>query len=44
MNIAYTDYRILIHGCEFPLDIPLQWASENLSYADNFLHITLVTL
>lgn len=31
--------RFVIHGIEPPLDTPLQWMSEHLSYLDNFLHI-----
>ncbi|KAG0192479.1 autophagy protein 5 [Apophysomyces sp. BC1034] len=31
----------LIHGIHLPLDTPIIWAAENLSFADNFLHIVL---
>ncbi|KAI9474289.1 MAG: autophagy protein 5 [Benjaminiella poitrasii] len=32
---------IVIHGIELPLDTPVNWAYENLSFADNFLHIVI---
>ncbi len=32
-------YKIVIHGIEPPLETPLQWLSEHMSYPDNFLHI-----
>lgn len=32
---------IIIHGVELPLDTPINWAYENLSFADNFLHIAV---
>lgn len=35
-------YRFLTHGIDIPLDAPLQWLSENMSYPDNFLHICAV--
>ncbi|KAM3586919.1 autophagy protein 5 [Umbelopsis sp. WA50703] len=31
----------LCHGVAIPLDTPVIWASLNLAYPDNFLHITL---
>ena len=31
--------RVITHGIEVPLDTPLQWMSEHLSYPDNFLHL-----
>lgn len=38
-------YRILVkvktHGMIPPLDTPIQWMSEHLSYPDNFLHLCL---
>jgi autophagy-related protein 5 len=37
-----TRWRFVIHGIEPPLDTPLQWLSEHLSYPDNFLHICLL--
>lgn len=30
--------RLVTHGIEPPLQTPLQWLSEHLSYPDNFLH------
>uniref|UniRef100_UPI00358F3975 autophagy protein 5-like isoform X1 n=2 Tax=Myxine glutinosa TaxID=7769 RepID=UPI00358F3975 len=35
-------YDIVTHGIRPPLDTPLQWLSEHLSYPDNFLHLCLV--
>ncbi|XP_060535917.1 autophagy protein 5 [Cylas formicarius] len=34
--------KIKTHGMFPPLDTPLQWMSEHLSYPDNFLHLSLV--
>ncbi|XP_014210724.1 autophagy protein 5 [Copidosoma floridanum] len=31
------------HGIIPPLDTPLQWLSEHLSYPDNFIHLVLAT-
>lgn len=31
--------KFIQHGVETPLDTPLQWMSEHLSYPDNFVHI-----
>lgn len=33
--------RVTTHGIEPPLDTPLQWMSEHLSYPDNFLHLSI---
>jgi autophagy-related protein 5 len=33
---------IVAHSVDLPLDTPINWAYENLSYADNFLHIVIV--
>lgn len=33
--------RIVLHGVEPPLDTPLQWLSEHMSYPDNFLHLSV---
>ncbi|KAL9552483.1 hypothetical protein PS6_004425 [Mucor atramentarius] len=32
---------IVAHSVDLPLDTPINWAYENLSYADNFLHIVV---
>ncbi|KAI9351909.1 putative autophagy protein [Pilaira anomala] len=34
---------IIVHGIELPLDTPMNWAYENLSFADNFLHIVILS-
>ncbi|CAO3652331.1 unnamed protein product [Mucor hiemalis] len=34
---------VVIHGVEIPLDTPINWAYENLSFADNFLHIAVIS-
>lgn len=34
--------KVLIQGIEVALDLPLTWLSEQLSHADNFLHIVVV--
>ncbi|KAK6986543.1 autophagy protein 5 [Biomphalaria glabrata] len=36
-------YRVVTQGIEPPLDVPVGWMSEHLSYPDNFLHICLVS-
>lgn len=33
--------KTVIHGVEVPLDTPIHWAYENLSFADNFLHFVI---
>jgi len=35
--------EVLVHGVKPPMCIPLSWLSQNLSYADNFLHICVRT-
>ncbi|XP_054714207.1 autophagy protein 5-like [Uloborus diversus] len=37
-----TKYKVVIHGINPPLEMHLQWMSEHLSYADNFLHIVIL--
>jgi autophagy-related protein 5 len=32
---------VMTHGIEIPLDTPIHWASENLSFPDHFLHIVI---
>lgn len=32
---------VVAHSVDLPLDTPLNWAYENLSYADNFLHVVI---
>ncbi|XP_013776737.1 autophagy protein 5-like [Limulus polyphemus] len=33
--------QIVAHGIKPPMDTPLQWMSEHLSYPDNFLHLCI---
>lgn len=33
--------KVKTHGLVPPLDTPLQWMSEHLSYPDNFLHLCI---
>jgi len=40
-RITFNSKQVTIHGIPPPLDTPLQWLSEHLSYPDNFLHIAL---
>jgi len=35
-------WKVKIHGIETPLNTPIQWLSEHLSHADNFLYIVTV--
>ncbi|XP_015925539.1 autophagy protein 5 isoform X2 [Parasteatoda tepidariorum] len=37
-----ANYQLITHGIHPPLDMSLQWMSEHMSYADNFLHIVLL--
>lgn len=37
-----SKYKLILQGIEPPLNMHLQWMSEHLSYADNFLHIVLL--
>lgn len=37
-----TRYSVSTHGIKVPLDTPLQWMSEHLSYPDNFLHLCVL--
>jgi autophagy-related protein 5 len=32
---------VILHGVNLPLDTPVNWAYENLSFADNFLHLVV---
>jgi autophagy-related protein 5 len=36
-------WRVIIHGIEIPLDSQVQWLSEHLSHADNFLHVCVLS-
>ncbi|KAI5710991.1 hypothetical protein M8J76_014510 [Diaphorina citri] len=40
-KISIDKLSVLVHGIAIPLDTPLQWMSEHLSYPDNFLHIVV---
>ncbi|KAI9262262.1 putative autophagy protein [Phascolomyces articulosus] len=31
----------MTHGIRLPLDTPIRWASQNLSFPDNFLHVVI---
>lgn len=42
INWALFSVRVRTHGLLPPLDTPLQWMSEHLSYPDNFLHLCVV--
>lgn len=37
-----THPQVVIQGIQPPLNTPLQWLSEHVSYPDNFLHIALL--
>ncbi|KAK4013125.1 hypothetical protein OUZ56_025365 [Daphnia magna] len=34
-------FQVVVHGIDLPLETPLQWISEHLSYPDNFLHLCI---
>ena len=34
-------YKVTIQGVTPPLEAPMQWVSEHLSYPDNFLHVVV---
>ena len=36
------NFYALSHGIEIPMDVSLQWLSEHMSYADNFVHLVVV--
>nr|AKH66778.1 autophagy protein 5 [Artemia parthenogenetica] len=36
------DFKVVLHGIFIPQEMPLQWLSEHMSYADSFLHIVLM--
>jgi autophagy-related protein 5 len=36
-----SNIRIVTHGMEVPLETPLQWMSQHLSYPDNFIHLCI---
>jgi len=31
--------QVTTHGVVLPMETPLQWLSQHLSYPDNFLHL-----
>jgi autophagy-related protein 5 len=35
-------FLIKVHGIAVPMETPLQWLSEHMCYADNFVHIVIV--
>lgn len=37
-----SNIRVLTHGMEVPLESPLQWMSQHLSYPDNFIHLCIL--
>ena len=39
----HEDAKVITHGITPPLETPLQWMSEHLSYPDNFLHLILTS-
>lgn len=42
IDVRVFRYKFITHGIELPLDAPLQWLSENMSYPDNFLNICAI--
>ena len=40
-DLDLSTSRVLLQGFEPPLDTPVQWLSEHLSYPDNFLHFVV---
>lgn len=36
-----TDLIVVLHGIQLPLHTPIRWASDHLSYPDNFLHLII---
>ena len=38
---AATPHAVVVQGLEPPLDTPIHYLSEHLSYPDNFLHVVL---
>ena len=42
INDLASQWRVVIHGVEVPLESQVQWLSEHMSHADNFLHICVL--
>nr|CAG4645736.1 EOG090X0BB3 [Lynceus sp. MCZ IZ 141354] len=40
-DVIEQNIKVITHGVEVPLDSPVQWLSEHLSYPDSFLHLHL---
>ncbi|KAI8343407.1 autophagy protein 5 [Chlamydoabsidia padenii] len=44
-NGTYTNTEsnliVVLHGIQLPLHTPIRWASDHLSYPDNFLHLII---
>ncbi|KAL1936595.1 hypothetical protein VTP01DRAFT_729 [Rhizomucor pusillus] len=38
---AQAPASVVIHGISIPLDTPIAWMSQNMSFADNFLHLVI---
>ncbi|MFH4982496.1 hypothetical protein AB6A40_009205 [Gnathostoma spinigerum] len=41
--INEDNVKAISHGISIPLHTPLIWLSQNLSYPDNFIHVSLVS-
>ncbi|KAA0185193.1 Autophagy protein 5 [Fasciolopsis buskii] len=40
-DFVLRECNFILHGVHLPPDAPIQWISENMSYADSFLHIVV---
>ncbi|THD19588.1 Autophagy protein 5 [Fasciola hepatica] len=40
-DLLLSGYDFILHGVSLPPDAPIQWVSENMSYADSFLHVVV---
>lgn len=45
LKLVDCDFAVTVrtHGIIPPLETPLQWMAEHMSYPDNFLHLIVVT-
>lgn len=41
-SLDLSTHSIISHGIEVPLDTPLSWLAQNVSYPDNFVHLVAV--
>ncbi|CAO3650802.1 unnamed protein product [Cunninghamella echinulata] len=40
-SVQQQNILVKVHGIQLPLHTPIKWASDHLSYPDNFLHLVI---